>query len=306
MVIAELMNRGIELKPHEGVAIVQQLICRRFHASRAPQTPFGPPSVDTVELRSDGAAVCISSDVTPAVAELAILLEALLARSPRVPESLQKIIARALYELDGPPFDSLDEFSSALSQHEHADRAEVIRGLFNRVRVPESKDFQPAQQLANRRRNPEIVAELRRDLREADRARFELTMAHRAVQKWRRALLVPTIVAGASAGIVLTVGETIHFARPNAALMPVPPKDIALPLPARLTPPSDPPVGNVLLQPKRIGPSERQSPTHVKAAKRTTDARPAEGQPGRRFLGLRVISDSAVTSWRFVGRKLGL
>jgi hypothetical protein len=306
MLIAELFDRGILLQPHECVAIVQQLIHQDHDASRAPRMPFGPPCLDTVDLRSSGAAVCISADVTPAVAELAILLQALLTRTPQVPRPLQEIVGRALHEVDGPPFDSLADFSRALAPHEGDDRDAVIRGMLDRLRAPDSNGGQPAQHLVNRRRTPNIVSELRRDVREADRVRFERDMAHRAGRRRRRAFLARALAGAAAAVALMTAGEAFHLPRPTgAAVMPAPPKDVALPLPARIAPP-DPWSVNSLVQPTRTRPAERKLPAHGRTTKRTAQAQPIERRPGRGFLGLRVISDTAVTSWRFVGRRLGL
>ena len=98
-------------------------------ASRRTSSPVRP----TVRWRmcfcsDDGSVVCRGCRDTPAVSELGHFLDALLpAGSPRVPGAVRYTIARALLDVDAPPFESLDDFSRDLARHEQGDRAEDVR-----------------------------------------------------------------------------------------------------------------------------------------------------------------------------------
>jgi hypothetical protein len=129
--VADLLNRGVGLRPHEAVAIVQQLVNTPVSAFERQwlETSPGPPSVHNVQLRDDGTVVCVGCHVTPAVFEIAILLQAMLAVGSRqVPGGLRYAIARGLLEVDAPPFDSIEEFSQGLERFERGSRCEVVRG----------------------------------------------------------------------------------------------------------------------------------------------------------------------------------
>jgi WD40-like Beta Propeller Repeat len=121
--LADLIAEGVRIEPHEAVAIAQLLI----------ESGAVAPSLENVEVTSDGAASCIGCDVTPAVFEIACLLQTLIpSGTPRVPGPLRYAIARGLLDVDAPPFDSLDEFSQSLGRFERGDRRAVVRGLVGR------------------------------------------------------------------------------------------------------------------------------------------------------------------------------
>jgi hypothetical protein len=168
--IAEWQAAGFLFEPDEAVAIAQQLITSVLeseprHLEHA-QPPYGPPSADNVFLKPDGSVVCRGCLVSPAVSELGIFLEQLLPEgSPRVPGGLRYTIARALLNVDAPPFDSLEQLSRDLSRHERGDRAEVIRRALGRAHADRAMAGVP---LVERRRNGGRVTTLRRELREAD------------------------------------------------------------------------------------------------------------------------------------------
>src|SRR5262249_30503734 len=128
----DLRTRGLALRPHEAVAIVQALIYGP-EASTAARSPYGPPTPETVEVTDEGSVVCTCSAATPAVSEIAILLQALLPSDPRIPGGLRSATSRALLEVGAPPFDSIAECSRPLARFERGDRAEVVRGLFDRL-----------------------------------------------------------------------------------------------------------------------------------------------------------------------------
>src|SRR6185295_18262602 len=164
--IAELQQAGVTLEAGEAVAIAQQLIQTLRHGDDggAVEPPYGPPTAKNVFLNADGSVSCAACGTTPAISEIAIFLDALLpAGSPRVPGGLRYIIARGLLEVDVAPFDSIDEFSRALTRQERGPRDDVIRHLLRRA---ESACAAAAVAHADRRRAR--TTELRRALREAD------------------------------------------------------------------------------------------------------------------------------------------
>src|SRR6184192_2397220 len=117
--IAALHERGLVLRPHEAVAIAQALIHRSLQSESVVRPPYGPPTAETVELTSDGSVACVCCAATPAVSEIAILLQELLPPGKtRVPGGLRYALGRALLEVDAPPFDSIEDFSRALARYE--------------------------------------------------------------------------------------------------------------------------------------------------------------------------------------------
>jgi hypothetical protein len=125
--LADLIADGARIEPHEAVAIAQLLIGNGAVA----------PSPENVQLSSDGAASCAGCDVTPAVFEIAALLQKLIPPgTPRVPGGLRYAIARALLEVEAPPFDSVKDFSQSLERFESGDRAAVVGGLVGRLLNP--------------------------------------------------------------------------------------------------------------------------------------------------------------------------
>lgn len=172
--LSDVISTGVDLSAHDAVAVVLQLVAApRAVALRAP---LGPPSLDNVLLWSDGSVACDAADATPAVFELAILLETLLRRCHgRVPGALRYTIARALLEVDAPPFDSVGEFMAAVKRHERGNPTSVLRDLYARAEMHAT-----ARVLAfpsERRRYGASPTELRRRLREVDEQLFMLTTA---------------------------------------------------------------------------------------------------------------------------------
>ena len=106
-----------------------------------------------------------ASDTSFAVSELAALLDSIMpaaGTSIGIPGGLRYTIARARLEVDAPPFDSVEEFSTALARHERGDRAAAIQRVIARANAAD-----PAGALDRRRADP-AVAQLRRQLRDAD------------------------------------------------------------------------------------------------------------------------------------------
>jgi hypothetical protein len=170
--LADLRRAGIAIRADEAVAIALKLI----HDRRLlpPVAPAGPPSLNSVCIGDDGSVGCRGCDATPGVAEIAILLEELLPEGARgVPGALRYIVARALHDVDAPPFDSLAALSAALSRHEHGDRDATIRRLAARAGAA----FAQSDRSDERRRGRSTPGDYRRLLREADEKLYRQQLA---------------------------------------------------------------------------------------------------------------------------------
>jgi hypothetical protein len=177
--LAEVRNAGVVIEADEAVAIVQQLIVSlRNGGADTAEAPFGPPTLATVTLNGDGSVICRACETTPAVSEIAILLQMMLpAESGRVPGGLRYAIARALLDVEVPPFDSLADFSETLARYERGPREEAIGRVLQRFES--SRALVPLWS-ADRRRHPHAT-ELRRALREADARLYLQKLAADAV-----------------------------------------------------------------------------------------------------------------------------
>lgn len=164
--LADIQRAGVAFTADEAVAIVQRLILE--HDNETPEPPFGPPSLTNVRLTDAGGVECRACEATPAVTEVAILLQAMLATTPHVPGGLRYAIARALHEVDAPPFDSVEEFSTTLSRYDANDREPIIRRLVERAQASAAD-----ASALERRRSIRSADELRRELRDADRRFYE-------------------------------------------------------------------------------------------------------------------------------------
>jgi hypothetical protein len=169
------MARGVQLTYGEAVAIAQELITY-VPTDAYPIAPAAPPSLDNVRIAGDGSVQCLGCDAAPGVREVATILEQLLLRGgSRVPGGLRYTIARALLEVDAPPFESIDALSAALARYESGDSADVVRGLYARA-LPSAANV--VEQQVDRRRRVATTAALRRQLRQADEALFYQTYGH--------------------------------------------------------------------------------------------------------------------------------
>jgi len=224
--IAELTAAGIQVEADEAVAIAQQLIelLSDPHAVHDVQPPYGPPSAETVSLKSDGTVVCRGCDTTPAVSEVGIFLHSLLRDGAlRVPGGLRYTIARALLDVDVPPFGSLDDFSRDLARHEHGDRTAIVRRLLRRAA---SQPSALAVSSDDRRTWHAPATELRRALREADARLYEYErQRNRQVLEIKAPPRGRTLTATAAclaAGLVLIgTGELMHR-RTGPVVVPTP------------------------------------------------------------------------------------
>jgi hypothetical protein len=200
--IAELQRAGGALAAHEAVTIAQQLIHDR--CARVPAPPFGLPSPDTVSIGADGAVVCHGCEVTPTAPEIALFLHAALSNTPRVPGGLRYAIARALHEVDAPPFDTVDDFSLAVARYERGSRRDVLRELAARLYIDRA-NAAVYRMTVDRRQTLPSATELRRMLREADRQLFERRIAA-PPRPTSRPMRARPRIAGAAILCVLTAG----------------------------------------------------------------------------------------------------
>jgi hypothetical protein len=221
--IAELRAIGIIFRAEEAVAIVQQLIHTVPGGDCRIEPPFGPPSPDGVLIDEAGLVTCRTCESTLGVAEVAIFLQDLLpAGTPRVPGGLRYMIARALHDVDVPPFDSIDEFSASLARFERGDRVAVIRAMVERASSSALVRTHAADE--DRRRRMPTASDFRRELRAADALLYAQRQAvlralppapppslplPAPVPERRR---TATIAAGIMAGLTLIgVGEVMHI-----------------------------------------------------------------------------------------------
>jgi hypothetical protein len=165
--IAEVQQAGVAIEADEAVAIAQQLIAgfRQPDVVQIVEAPFGPPTAQNVYVSADGRAMCRACETTPAVSEMAIFLQSLLLGPVHVPGGLRYTLARALLDVDVPPFDSLDDFSETLARYERGPRAQAVRRVHDRLHG--RRALVPVGVVERRRRSP--PTELRRALREADK-----------------------------------------------------------------------------------------------------------------------------------------
>jgi hypothetical protein len=201
--IAQLRARGVTLTPTEAVAVCQTLI--HSEGTPKPHPPFGPPTADTLFVADDGSVVCLSCAATPAVSELARLLQTLLPDgTAAVPGGLRYAIGRALLDVEAAPFDSLADFSHALERYEHGPRNEVIRGLVKRA--------------GERRRNGPSTTELRRQLREMDRQLYEASVAAHEGRNWQFSLAGPVAACLLTSVALMGAGHVMDPRRAPASL----------------------------------------------------------------------------------------
>jgi hypothetical protein len=234
LTLSELLDRDVELTCADAVALVQLVM---FEANiTSARAPYGPPSLDNIALADDGSVHCMHTAATPSLVEAALLLQGLVARAhDRVPGGLRYAIGRALLEVEAPPFDTLDDFSTALMRFESGDRAERVSQLYNvATRNRHSPTIPAAASLrTDRRRHEPNPAELRRQLREADLRLYEArqragSMSAKTMRS-RRLKRAP-IAACMAAGIALVAaGELSPSARARLAAI----RHLSQPTPAR-------------------------------------------------------------------------
>ena len=272
LTLREVLARGVQPTYREAIAIAQELITYVPTDTR-PLPPFGPRSLDNVRISRDGSVECLGCDATPGVSEIAILLEQLLPRGgpSRVPGGLRYTLARALLEVDAPPFESAAELSVALARYEHDDRADAVRALYARAAALSAEVVEVQ---SDRRRRAPSATELRRQLRQADEALFHQTQTVASaiqvphlpsVQRADRPVPAHWLVAGAMAALIAfgagyIVVDTLQGTRARTTS--------AAPLPSREMPPVL--VPSMVMPAASVLPSRRPAPP-------ATAAGPARG-----------------------------
>jgi hypothetical protein len=130
--LAELAAADVQLRPAEAVAIVAE-ICRQFTSGQLR----GIPSPGIIRLTADGDIVAQGPMTTEdagvgrAVHLLTDLLPDLEAPAAyRASGGLRLVMARALRTLDLPPYETLDEFRTALVRFAEPDLSMTVRRLF--------------------------------------------------------------------------------------------------------------------------------------------------------------------------------
>jgi len=280
--VAAYLRQGLVIEPHEAVAIVQELIAAGVPL-RELEAPFGPPTADSVELSSDGHVVCRHCGVTPAVSELGQLLESMLsaAGTLRAPGGLRYTIARALNDVDAPPFDSLEDLSNALGRFETSDRTVAVRRLIARAAAETVASIGATE----RRRTMPSPTELRRALREVDAQLYERLAAQAPpTPPVRSARRLNAIAAGVAAGLALIAsGEAMHYLRTRPAARPV----AASPAPpsgAGIVPLKSTDVPLISVPPPPVQDATLHAPRRAPAAARLVDHDAAD--PARRRLAV--------------------
>jgi hypothetical protein len=221
--LADLIGQGVRVEPHEAVAIAQLLM----------ESGAVAPSPQNVQLSTDGTACCIGCDVTPAVFEIAGLLQHLVPPgTPGVPGALRYAIARALLEVDAPPFDSLADFSHSLQRFERGDRVAVVRSLVGRRVKPVALHIvprvQPAHEPVSTPAPPQRQAEIVAMPRPAGRRARRVMIAAAAVLVGAVALIgvadvmktghvQPRTVAGAGRGSAPAPASVVQAPPTNVA-----------------------------------------------------------------------------------------
>jgi hypothetical protein len=239
--LAELLRADVALRPEEALAIAQQLMHRSaesgVHPNRPNALPPGPPTPANVLLDGDGSVSCPACEATLAVSEVAIFLQGILPSMPsHMVGSVRYLVARALLDVDAPPFDSLEDFSRALARHERGDRKEVVRRLLDRARSDILARSGEAD-LVDRRRTVAGIAELRRELRERDERVYDQQLALNALQAMASGPQPATsrglaLIAGLAIGVTMVgTGEVLYVwhrapSRPPDQLTSLPVVDV--------------------------------------------------------------------------------
>jgi hypothetical protein len=171
--LSRMRASGVALTAGETVAIVQQLI-----TSGDRETDHGSDvmPLDHILITEDGHVIGRAGADVRSIPAIGRLLEQLLPVGGRqgVSGGLRYVIARALGEVEAPPFQSLEELARALVRFESGDRVATVRDVFARAAGRACSDFvdNPFTGLERRRASP-ASDELRRLLRDADRELFE-------------------------------------------------------------------------------------------------------------------------------------
>jgi hypothetical protein len=166
------LRSGITLTASEAVAIAR--------AALMPEEPdansvglsleLAPSLADALVVEPDGTVVCLGYTPQTTVSDIALFLRGLLPEGPGIPGGLRYAIARALHEVDAPPFESAEDFSRALARFQDKDSPDIGRPLTARAPGADATARVPFER---RRPKGAVVTNLRHALREADVQLFE-------------------------------------------------------------------------------------------------------------------------------------
>jgi Tol biopolymer transport system component len=193
--VSDFLSRGIGIEPDEAVALVLELISDlRIRGDAEPGSAADSLTVDSILLGPDGTVRCDRGAAAPAVSDVGRLLDTIIrAGAPkRVSGALRFTIARAVLEVDVPPFASLEELAGSLKRFERGQRMQVLVALYARGTGSEPKTrpgsrassrapIAAAAVQSERRRTTPSETQLRRQLRKADLELYEKLVAQKFV-----------------------------------------------------------------------------------------------------------------------------
>ena len=260
--LAQLFHDGIAVGPHEGVDILQQLLAEAIAQQQLerPNTDASgadkqhiPPRIDDIELTRDGQVRRRSSSTPPTVAEMAVLLAAVLdKRWGVVPDDLRSVIAHGLQ--DGSS--DLERFSAALRAFEREAPAQVVRDLLRaaasvRVRSSPTVAVPPAEAASARPEptGPDRQTQKRTDIRRPETHTAAINRPPHPRLGWRAAAAVALIALLTAIGSFLLAQR--EATRKDAG---EPETMVASPTPAPSSPPDD--AAPVVAQP--VAPTVRE------------------------------------------------
>ena len=191
------------------------------------------------------------------------------AGSSGVPGGLRYAIARAVGEVDAPPFASPEDFSIILSRFQTADGPAVAHGLLART----GENLNARSTVERRRPNGATVTNLRRALREADSQLYERQRSADAqVATAPRACKAMAIAGVSAAAILVFVAGAVTRDR------------IGTPAPASIeVAPTVPAAGDIVLEapPRKL--AVKAVVRAQKAKARAARGAPAKGTKNRGF-----------------------
>ena len=267
--IAELLDSGLTLTVGEAVAIARAaLACDATSVAGAELAPERPLP-DAIFVEDGGRIVC--EGAAPSIPNVALLLRSLLpAGSPGVPGGLRYAIARALREVDAPPFELPEDFSTVLARFEPADGA----GASTLARVAGGDRLTTPARGERRRPNGATISVLRRALREADSQLYEQRRSADAPVATRpsRARRVLAIAAGLSAAVVLFAAGAVT--RDRLATPSLPRTEAARAAPV---------AGDIVLEPRARKSSVRNEGRAAQPKPQATRRAPAKDTKNKGF-----------------------
>ena len=149
--LAELIGQDVRLEPDEAATIIREICSVAMSgAHRQGSAPLTPGKI-TID---DTGRVSVATGTSLSVSDLGGLLEVLLVTARRtgtnrVPGPLLLTMARAIGEVEGAPFTTLEELSTSLARFAIADRPRPLAGLLERLPPMEGDDPGPVESIAS-------------------------------------------------------------------------------------------------------------------------------------------------------------